>query len=179
MVDILVPTHRNFITRQGYGVAAPLLSPELQGRVVVMGRPQQYSDMSQVFGGRAAKPRQEVVVTGPDGRTPIMICGLGVTEVAEMEDAAHEAYERGQKRLKEQGSVVPFAEYRERRGLPDRTKFDELYRQALADKVADQKRNWRSNPAPDPMKRYTKGTAQVAMPLAVPRAVPHNPLKEG
>ena len=169
MTDLLVPVAQNFHGPQGYGFTRQLLPPHLQGRVVVMEKPAQFSDISQIFGGRGVKPRQEVVVVGPDGRTPIMLCGLGLTEAAELEEEAHEAYERGQQRLKEQGSVIPFAEYRERRGLPPRERFDELYRQALADKVAEQKRNWRSNPAPDANKRYVRGSSMVAMPS--------NPLK--
>jgi len=84
-----------------------------------------------VFGGRAAKPQQEVVVVGPDGRTPILVAGLGVTEVAEIEDVIHEAVERAEKRMKDYGQQLPIQEYRERRGMPQADKVPERIYEAF------------------------------------------------
>ena len=76
-------------------------------------------------------PRHEVVIVGPDGRTPILVAGLGVAEVSEIEEEVHRAYEKGEAMMKEHGTVMPFDKFRERRGLARREDVDAMTRDAM------------------------------------------------
>lgn len=135
-VELLVPVARRLILNQ------PGIPLALQGEVsgVVAGE-RQARDIGAAF-GRTHKPRQPLLVYGPDGQTPILIMGDGVTEAAELEDLALEAMERQRERMQANGgSWFNFDEARERAGAVRRENFDPAFRQALRDSVARQKAN--------------------------------------
>ncbi len=117
------------------------------------------ADLSYKLGGRAKKPLREIVVAGPGGNA-IVIPGAGVTEAAELEDVAQEAYEHQEARLRAGKPIVDFEALREEAGLPSRKDFDPLFRQALRDRVA----RHRANPITDPevTRRQPRGSSPVA-----------------
>ena len=147
MADLLIPIARR--GPMGYG-STSLLPKKYAGKVVALTAKSQTADLAEVFGGRAATPAQNIVIVGPDGRTPILIAGLGVTEVAELEELAQEAFEKAETKLKKTGTVIPFAEHRERLGKPEAKEFDGLLRQALLDRIKKHKQNPISDPARQP-----------------------------
>lgn len=147
-----LPPHLQNLARSS-GFLAPSLS--------VLG------DMDQIYkGGRAARPVREIVLVGPDGETPIMIPGMGESEIAEIEEIAQAAYEKAAATLARTGSVIDFAAERERRGLPPAEKFDELYKTALEDRIQNQRKNPTDYPSRDFAREsgLIKGQGQVAMP---------------
>ena len=93
----------------------------------------------------------EVVLIGADGHTPLIIAGLGETEVAEIEEIALAALEKQEKTMKETGgSPINFAKYREDNHLPPAEALDSLFRQALRDRMAKHRANPISDPARAP-----------------------------
>ena len=160
MVDILIPIARRMPI--SYGNRQKILSPSFRGNAVILRSKEEINLLSQIFGGRSARPRQEVIVVGPDGRTPILVAGLGVTEVSELEDVIYEGIERGEARIKKQGTQIPFAQIRERRGMPQANEFDTKFREALHDRIERHRRNPVSAPPRQPMNQFLKGA--VTMP---------------
>lgn len=146
-MDLLIPIARR--GPMGYG-STSLLPKSYAGRVVALNAKSQTADLAAVFGGRAATPRQNIMLVGPDGRTPILVAGLGVTEVAELEELAQEAFERAEDKMKKNGTVIPFDEHRERLGMAESKDFDPLFRQALTDRIKKHKQNPISDPARQP-----------------------------
>lgn len=103
-------------------------------------------EISYRMGGRAVRPKDPVVLIGPDGKTPILLVGAGETEAAELEELAQAVYEKGQRRISQGKTVIPFDEIREKRGYPAREKFSDLFKQALTDRMERHRRNPRSDP---------------------------------
>lgn len=130
-VELLVPIARRAPIAFGPPGGLPRHLSRLGAHTVVLRGKWEADVLSQIFGGRSATPQQEIVIVGPDGRTPIMVAGLGVTEVSELEETIHEAVERGEERMQSYGTMQPFDEYRERRGMPSREKVDEMTREAM------------------------------------------------
>ena len=155
---LLLPTRR--AVPIAYGAQNPLARIGGRRRAPVFDGPQA-KDIGHVFGGRAAKPQQPIVLVGADGRTPICIVTDGLVEAAEMEDIALEAQERAKARVKEHGTQIPFAEYRERHGLPAAEKMPELFAQALEDRIARHKQNPVSDPARQPLRPSRSMTMTV------------------
>lgn len=129
-------------------------------------------EIGHLFGGRAARPAGPVVVVGADGRTPILIVTDGQVEASEMEDIAIAAAEKSAERVKATGSAMPFREYRERHGLPQREEVPALFAQALHDRMAKHRANPRTDPPRQP-KFPTKPTVTVpGMPKAADAPAP-------
>jgi hypothetical protein len=131
-MDLFVPVARRVPIV--YGSPDGVLSKNYQARAAVLRAKREAQDLSQIFRGRADKPQQEIVVVGPDGKTPILVAGLGVTEVAELEDTIQEAMERAEDRIKKEGQVVPTRRFREDRGLPSREESGQRIREALTER---------------------------------------------
>ena len=129
----------------------------------------QLGDLSQVYGGRAAKPKREVMLVGPDGQTPILIAGLGEAEVAEIEEIALAAAEKAEARMKQQGSPIDFERIRAEKGLPSADEFDARLREAAEDRVQRERRNPTS---------FTPGLAPRTPRGQSFQAIPTNPVKE-
>lgn len=101
----------------------------------------QASEIAARF-GRTHKPRQPLMVYGPDNYMPIMIIGDGVTEAAEMQDLAEEAIGRQEEAAKRNGGRgMNFDDARERRGLVRRENFGA----AVADAIARHDKMVRAN----------------------------------
>ncbi len=125
-----------------------LLPAHLRPQAIVLRNGEAIGDLTQMAGGRAARPTKPVVLYGPDNRTPITIVGAGVTEAAELEEIALGAYEKASARAAEGKGVIDFEAFRAKKGLPEKRRFNELLRQAIDDRLAYQRRNWRTEPAP-------------------------------
>jgi hypothetical protein len=82
---------------------------------------------------------------------------MGECEIAELEDIALEAYEKAARTLARCGTTIDFAEERDKRGLPPVEKFDELYRQALEDRIHNQK----TNPTDYPSRDYARESGLI------------------
>lgn len=96
-------------------------------------------------GGRTAKPTKPILVYGPNEQVVTIVCGMGVTEMAEVEEMVLEAFEQQKK-----NQAYMADEKRERAGLPPREKVPDMFRQALEDRHLDQKRNPSKYHAPPP-----------------------------
>ena len=143
-----------------------VLSPDYAGSVHALSNMAEIRDLSYSLGGRSVMPKREIVLIGPDGHSPIVIPGLGVTEAAELEDIATEVYESQEKKLRAGKEIVDFDQLREEEGLPTREEFDPLFRQALRDRIAKHKANPRTDPAREPQK--ARGLVAVAKPSSTP-----------
>lgn len=159
MVDLLIPIGRRMPV--AYGNPQGVVNST---RAVVLRNKSDIANLGEIFGGRNAKPRQEIIVVGPDGRTPIMVVGLGVTEVAELEDVINEGVDRAKEKIKKYGTQMPFEEYRERHGLPRSEDFGTLFAEAVERRINEHKRNPRTNPARKPFDQFAKGKSQVTTP---------------
>jgi len=100
------------------------------------------------LGKRDFKPREPIVMTRPDGKTPLILVGAGETEVAELEDIAIANWEADKARQKKGEKLIDLAQRREDLGLPPKEKFDETFRQTLRDRIKYHKENHRTDPAP-------------------------------
>ena len=129
-------------------------------------------DLSQIAGGRSGKPRDPVVIVGPDGQTPIMIAGMGFTEAAEIEEIGLAAIEKAEQNIKESGDAFKLDQWREDNGLCPRDEFDAHYKQALRDRAESHRRNPISDPEKPMYSRRVgvRGQSMVALPT--------NPLAE-
>jgi hypothetical protein len=136
-----------------------LLEPKYAATVHAVNNAADARDLSHRLGGRAVMPKREIVLVGADGQTAIVIPGAGVTEAAELEDVALEAYEAQEAKLRAGKPLVDFDELRERAGLPPRKEFDSLFRQAMQDRIARHKANPRTDPARQPLR--TRGLIPV------------------
>ena len=80
------------------------------------------------------------MVVGPDERTVILVVGDGQAEAAELEDLAVMKLEQAEEKARKGQRGFDFEAARERHGLPSAKDFDPLFRQALQDSVARQKK---------------------------------------
>ena len=159
MVELLLPVaHRLTVNAD----AIPL---SMRGKLTgVLRNKADIAEMAYAVGGRGVKPKQPLMIIGPDERTVLLVVGDGVAEAAELEDLAHAQLERAERNVKKHGRAFDFASARERRGLPQASEFDSLYRDALTRRIADHKRNPFSDPArvpqrpPNPKGRKVFGT---------------------
>jgi len=134
MTELLIPVARRLIMNPG---SIPLsLAGQLSG--VVKGK-SQAQDVGYAF-GRTSKPRQPLMLIGPDERTVILIVGDGQAEAAELEDLAVMKLEQAEEKARKGQRGFDFEAARERRGAPSAKEFDGLFRQALQDSVKRQKR---------------------------------------
>lgn len=128
----------------------PGVPPSLWGRVAgAFGRGAlPVADLTAAFeGGRAATPEKPILVYGPNEQVMTIVCGMGMTETAEIEEMVLEAFER-----QKQEAGYKIAEMREKAGLPPSEKVEDLCRQAMEDRLLDERRNpskYHARPAPD------------------------------
>ena len=134
MTELLIPVARRIIMNPG---SIPLsLAGQLSG--VVKGT-SQAKEVGYAF-GRGKKPKQPLMLVGPDERTVILIVGDGQAEAAELEDLAVMKLEQANEKARKGQRGFDFEAARERHGLPSAKEFDPLFRQALQDSVNRQKR---------------------------------------
>lgn len=115
------------------------------------------SELAYVVGGRHKKPTKDIVITGPDGKTPFVVVADGETEAAELEEIALAMHEHKARRMRQGISGgIDFEEIRARRGLPPARAFDALFRQAIADRIARHKQNHRTDPFRKPLSWDTR-----------------------
>ena len=103
-------------------------------------------DIGHVFGGRAARPVQPIVIEGADGETPTIIMATGDTDASELEDIAIAAKEKSRARMKATGMALPFDEFRERTGRPRREDVPQMLAEAIERRIEEQRKNWRTDP---------------------------------
>lgn len=154
-----------FIAERARRMGVPayqLLEPEYAQNVLAVAGRAEAKDLAYRLGGRAVKPTRELVLVGPDGRTPIVVPGLGVTEAAELEEVAIAAYEKREKLMRQGKPLVDFDELRDREGLPPAKEFDPLFRQALRDRIEKHRRSPITDPPRQPVK--PRGLIPVAKP---------------
>ncbi len=119
--------------------------------------------MSQVFGGRAAKPDGIGSMPASDGETPIMVAGLGECEVSEMQDILLEALEKTEAQVKKTGTAIDFEAERERRGFPSAATFDQRYREYFQERADYGRRNLRTA-LTTPYTGGGRGQSMIALP---------------
>ena len=130
-------------------------------------------ELSAAFGGRASRPEGMVTMPSADGRTPIMIAGMGGVEAAELEDIALEALEKDAAQVKKTGGAIDFAAERERRGAAPVETFDTRYREYLQERGDWGRRNIRTSLTTPYMQKVRedgmgKGQAMSAVPSNYP-----------
>ena len=134
MTELLIPVARRLIINPG---SIPMsLAGQLSG--VVKGS-KQAKEVGYAM-GRANKPRQPLMLVGPDERTVILVVGNGEAEAAELEDLAVMKLEQAEEKARKGQRGFDFEAAREKHGLPSAKEFDGLFRQALQDSVKRQKR---------------------------------------
>ena len=117
-----------------------LLPPEERAPVIII-KQGHVRDLAYRVGGRAALPPKPIMIVGPDGTQPIFIAANGNVEGAELEDIAIADFEK-QERLRRQGKgPIDFDRIREKKGLPARGSFDQMFREALQERIKKHKRN--------------------------------------
>lgn len=133
-VELLIPVARRIVMNPS---SIPLsLQGQLSGVVKGMS---QAKEVGYAF-GRSKKPRQPLMLIGPDERTVILIVGDGQAEAAELEDLAVMKMEQAEEKARKGQRGFDFEAARDRRGLPSAKEFDGLFRQALQDSVKRQRR---------------------------------------
>jgi hypothetical protein len=121
-------------------------SAQQRARMHTMSRATPTDDLSQMAGGRAAKPTKPIALYDSGGNQ-IFIVGAGQTEVAEMEDIIARERERKQPTQDE---------LRERFGMPSTKDAGRMMAEAIARRREAHRRNPRTDPprrpapAPDP-----------------------------
>lgn len=100
-------------------------------------------DIGQLFGGRASKPRQPIIIYGPNDQPLTLVVGAGVTETAELEDHVYEQIEAGPV------SSEYIAEYREQHGYGRIEDFETNVKEAISERVKKHLQNPRTDPAPN------------------------------
>lgn len=162
---LLIPSHRAMHVAHGQSHPFARIGGHDaygRGRGAVF-QDRQVQEIGHVFGGRAARPFQPIILVAPDGKTPICLVTDGQTEASELEEIAAAAMERGAENLKKHGAHIRFDEWRERHHLPRREDVPDLYLQALRDYVTRNRANWRSAPKPR-QDKYAKGGAMTTVP---------------
>jgi hypothetical protein len=101
------------------------------------------------------------MLIGPDGSTPILLIGDGVTEVAELQDMAMEAIGNQEERVQEYGRGLDFEALREKHGYVKRENAGMAIKDAIAARIAHHKQN----PVTDPFRqpRYAERPPQFAL----------------
>ncbi len=159
MVEILLPVARRLTANAD---AIPLA---MRGKLTgVLRNKKDIGEMAYAVGGRAAKPKQPLMIVGPDERTVLLVVGDGVAEASELEELAYAQLEKAERNVKKHGRAFDFASARDRAGMPQAGEFDNLYRDALRRRVADHKRNPYSDPARIPQRPSKKNGRTVFGP---------------
>lgn len=141
------------------GVPTPL-----QGRVSAVCRSlAECQDLVAWYGDAAFCPFQPVLLLLPVG-LPISINGDGYASAAELQDCAVTLWER---RISGEGAFN-IDEARERAGLPERGKVDQLIREALWDAAQKHKASPVTNPGRQPEYPNPTGKVQFAQHPGVP-----------
>lgn len=111
--------------------------------------------------GPRFKPQAPLMLIGPDGSTPILLIGDGVTEAAELQDMAMEAIGNQQERVAEYGRGLDFEKLREKHGYVKREQAGMAIKDAIAARIAHHKQN----PVTDPFRqpRYAERAPQFAL----------------
>lgn len=105
--------------------------------------------LSEMFGSRSYKPTAPILLIGPDGRTPILLIGDGVTEVSELEDLAQAAIDQQEDQIAAGGRGMDFDKLREKHGQVRTDQVDNGIRDAIAARIA----HHQQNPVTDPFRQ--------------------------
>lgn len=100
-------------------------------------------------GNPAFKPKAPILLVGPDGRTPILLIGDGVTEAAELQDMAQEAIGAQEDAIASHGRGMDYDKLREKHGAVRR---DEAGR-AISDAIQARIDHHKQNPVSDPFRQ--------------------------
>ena len=147
MVELLLPVAHRLT------VNADAIPPAMRGKLTgVLRNKNDIKEMAYAVGGRGAKPKKPLMILGPDERSVLLVVGDGVAEASELEDLAYGQLEKAERNVKKHGRAFDFASARERRGLPQVSEFDQLYRDALRRRADAHKRNPISDPARVPQR---------------------------
>lgn len=114
------------------------------------------SEIGHLF-GRSAKPFAPMLLIGPDGRTPIVVIGDGMTEAAELEDLAMEAIGHQQEQMDALGRGLDYDDMRERHGKVMREQVDTQIREAIRARI----KHHQQNPVTDPFRQPRKALGNV------------------
>ena len=145
MVEIILPVARKLL------VNAELIPESMRGKLTgVLRNKADIKEMAYMVGGRDVKPKEPIMIVGPDSHTVMLVVGDGVAEAAELEDLAYHQFEKAEKSVQKTGRAFDFAAARENAGYPQAKEFDQLYRDALRRRIAQHKANPLSDPARQP-----------------------------
>lgn len=108
----------------------------------------------QMFGGDPHfKPVHPILLIGPDGRTPILLIGDGVTEAAELQDMAMAYIDKQEKEIASHGRGMDFDLLRQKSGAVRRDKVGQAISDAIAARIAHHQANPRTDPFRQPLLR--------------------------
>jgi hypothetical protein len=136
MTDLLVPVARRI----------PLA---LHGKVAGAFNGQRAAQEIGCVFGRSTRPKQPILLWGPDERSVMLIMGDGEAEAAELEDLAQAVLAKAQSNVDKTGRAVDFDALREKHGLMRREEVDAAVRDALRRRIAQH----RANPVTDPFRQ--------------------------
>jgi len=108
------------------------------------------SNIVDLLGGDPRfKPTAPILLIGPDGRTPILIIGDGVTEAAELQDMAMEAIGKQEDEIAAHGRGMDYDRLREKHGAVRRDEAGMAISDAIAARIA----HHQQNPVTDPFRQ--------------------------
>lgn len=146
-IELLLPIARRLT------VNADAIPHAMRGKLTgVLRNKNDIKEMAYMVGGRGVKPKKPLMILGPDDHTVLLVVGDGVAEASELEDLAYGQLEKAERNVKQTGRAFNFQEARERRGLPQASEFDQLFRDALRRRADGHKRNPVSDPARVPQR---------------------------
>lgn len=135
------------------------LIPEEERSPVIVLKSGEVRDLAYRVGGRAALPPKPIMITGPDGTSPLFLVANGNVEGAELEEMAVAEFERQAANAKKGIGPIDFDRIREKRGLPPKSAFDTTFREQMWELGKAHKRNPVTNPEPQtrPLRHWVQG----------------------
>lgn len=142
MTDLLLPIgyvdDKNAIAKMGKAVSTGARGMKEAGSIVEM-----------LGGDPRFKPTAPILLIGPDGRTPILLIGDGVTEAAELQDMAMAAIGQQEAEIAAHGRGMDYDKLREKHGAVRRDEAGKAISDAIAARIA----HHQQNPITDPFRQ--------------------------
>lgn len=145
MTDLMLPIgyvdDKNVIAKMGKAVSTGARGMKEANSIVEM-----------LGGDPRFKPTAPILLIGPDGRTPILIIGDGMTEAAELQDMAMAAIGKQEDEIAAHGRGMDYDKLREKHGAIRRDKVGMAISDAIAARIAHHKQNPVTDPFRQPLR---------------------------
>lgn len=143
MSELMLPLghvdDKNVIAKMGKTVSAGARGMQGAGGIVEM-----------LGGDPHFKPVHPILLIGPDGRTPILLIGDGVTEASELQDMAMSYIDKQEQEIASHGRGMDFDLLRQKSGAIRRDKVGQAISDAIAARIAHHQANPRTDPFRQP-----------------------------